>query len=48
MGYIEDYPKQYKDCAWLDFETLERFMKDALMAYGVPKEDAEIVSDVLI
>ncbi len=48
MGYIEDYPKQYKDCAWLDFETLERFMKDALMAYGVPKEDADIVSDVLI
>lgn len=48
MGYIEDYSKQYKDCAWLDFETLERFMKDALMAYGVPKEDADIVSDVLI
>lgn len=48
MGYVEDYPKQYKDCAWLDFETLERFMKDALMAYGVPKADADIVSDVLI
>ena len=48
MGYIEDYPKQYKDCAWLDFDTLERFMKDALMAYGVPEKDAEIVGDVLI
>eukprot|EP00792_Barthelona_sp_PAP020_P005173 TRINITY_DN2537_c0_g1_i1.p1 TRINITY_DN2537_c0_g1~~TRINITY_DN2537_c0_g1_i1.p1 ORF type:complete len:418 (-),score=130.12 TRINITY_DN2537_c0_g1_i1:56-1285(-) len=33
---------------FMDFETLENFMKIALEAYGVPKKDAQIVSDVLI
>jgi LDH2 family malate/lactate/ureidoglycolate dehydrogenase len=32
----------------IEFETLERFMRDALVAAGVPAEDAGIVADVLI
>ncbi len=48
MSYMEDYPKQYDDCYWLDIEYLERFMRDALIAAGVPKNDAAIVADVLI
>ena len=32
----------------VDFDTLERFMRDALAAAGVPAEDARIVADVLI
>lgn len=48
MSYMEDYPKQYDDCCWLDIEYLERFMRDALIAAGVPKNDAAIVADVLI
>ena len=42
------YQDAYKDCIWTDFETLERFMKDALVSFGVPKADADIVADVLI
>ena len=48
MGYIEDYPKQYEDCAWIDVNYLEKFMIDVLVAAGVPRQDAEIVADVLI
>ncbi len=48
MGYVEDYPKQYKDCIWIDVNYMEQFMIDALVAAGVPKPDAEIVADVLI
>jgi LDH2 family malate/lactate/ureidoglycolate dehydrogenase len=44
MGYAD----AYKDCAWVDFETLENFMKDALMGAGIPEKDADIISDVLI
>ncbi len=32
----------------MDFETLELFMRDALVCFGVPKEDADIVAEVLI
>lgn len=42
------YQDAYKECIWMDFETLERFMKDALVCFGVPEPDAEIVTDVLI
>lgn len=42
------YQDEYKNCVWMDFETLERFMKDALVCHGVPREDADIVGDVLI
>ena len=31
------YQDAYKDCMWMDFETLERFMKDALVCFGVPE-----------
>lgn len=43
-----DYAEKYKDCAWMDFETLESFMKQVLMRSGIPREDADIISDVLI
>jgi len=48
MTWIEDYPQTYQDCVWLDFAFLENFMKDALVAAGVPAADAAIVADVLI
>ncbi|RKX91394.1 MAG: Ldh family oxidoreductase [Spirochaetes bacterium] len=44
MGYAD----AYKDCEWVDFETLESFMKDALKGVGIPEKDAEIISEVLI
>ena len=42
------YQDKYADCEWMDFDTLERFMRDALLGCGVPASDAEIVSEVLI
>jgi LDH2 family malate/lactate/ureidoglycolate dehydrogenase len=42
------YEDAYRDCVWVPFETLESFMVEALTSAGVPKEDAEIVGDVLI
>ncbi len=42
------YRDAYKDCVWIDFPTLEKFMFDALKAFGVPEADAEIVTEVLI
>ena len=48
MRYLDEYAQQYEDCAWLPFEELEVFMKEALIHAGIPKEDAEIISDVLI
>lgn len=42
------YEDNYLDCAWIDFDRLERFMTDVLTACGVPETDAAIVSDVLI
>lgn len=33
---------------WVPFEVMESFMKDVLMAVGVPEEDAKICADVLI
>ncbi len=43
-----DYGDAYKDCAWMDFETLENFMIDSLKAVGIKEEDAKIIGDVLI
>jgi LDH2 family malate/lactate/ureidoglycolate dehydrogenase len=48
MKLLEAFDKQYKECAWLDFAYLEKFMLDALVAAGVPAADASIVSEVLI
>ena len=42
------YEDGYKDCVWLDFGMLERFMVDALVASGVPADDAKVIGDVLI
>jgi LDH2 family malate/lactate/ureidoglycolate dehydrogenase len=42
------YQDSYKDCAWIDFKTLEDFMFDVLMQFGVPEEDARVVTEVLI
>lgn len=42
------YEDAYKDCVWVDFDILERFMVDALKASGVPEEDAKVIGDVLI
>ncbi|MGD1832986.1 MAG: Ldh family oxidoreductase [Sphaerochaetaceae bacterium] len=43
-----DYGDAYKDCAWMDFDTLENFMEDALKAVGIREEDAKIIGEVLI
>lgn len=42
------YGDAYKDCAWVDFDTLEKFMTEVLVQEGLPEKDAEIVSEVLI
>jgi len=42
------YEDAYKDCVWVDFETLENFMVDALQASGIPAQDAKVIGDVLI
>lgn len=38
----------YKDVVWVDFDTLEAFMKDVFVGIGVPEEDAKICANVLI
>lgn len=52
MGVIfmdyKNYASNYKDCLWVKFEELERFMIDALKSYKVPEDDAKIICDVLI
>ena len=42
------YGDAYKDCEWMDFDTLESFMVDALKGEGVPEKDAKIAAEVLI
>ncbi|MBN2154538.1 MAG: Ldh family oxidoreductase [Candidatus Lokiarchaeota archaeon] len=37
-----------EEYTYVDFDTLERFMKDVMMGTGVPEEDAKVVADVLI
>ncbi|TAL31088.1 MAG: Ldh family oxidoreductase [Spirochaetes bacterium] len=36
------------DTAWVSFDVMERFMADALVAAGVPPEDAAVCAEVLI
>lgn len=48
MTLTEVFDSQYKECSWLDFDYLEQFMQDALVAAGVPRDDARIVGEVLI
>ena len=43
-----DYGEQYKDCQWMDFDTLEKFMKQVLIHSNIRSEDADIISDILI
>ncbi len=43
-----DYGTQYRDCQWMDFETLEQFMKEVLVKVSIPENDAAIISDILI
>ena len=33
---------------WIDFDTMENFMKDVFIGVGVPPEDAAVCADVLI
>ena len=42
------YQDHYKDCAWVSFEVLESFMRDALIGIGVPEDQASVIGDVLI
>lgn len=39
---------KYKNCKWVKFEKLEKFMHDCLTSAGVPDKDAAIITDVLI
>ncbi len=48
MEITMSYADAYKECLWIDFDTLESFMKDALIANGTPEDEAGIVADVLI
>jgi len=48
MKFMDEYEAQYEACTWVDFPFLEAFMADALVAAGVPKEDARIIGEVLI
>ncbi|BDU72454.1 Ldh family oxidoreductase [Mesoterricola silvestris] len=48
MQWVDEYPRHYQDCVWLDFTFLEGFMRDSLVAAGVPAPDAAVVADVLI
>ena len=44
----KEFLDKYSDSAFVPFERLERFMKETLIAEGVPAPDADIISDVLI
>jgi len=44
MGYAD----AYKDCEWMDFKVLEDFMKQVLKKSGIPSQDADVISEVLI
>ncbi len=48
MNFMDEYEAQYKACTWVDFAFLEAYMGDALVAAGVPKDDARIIGEVLL
>jgi len=37
-----------EDFVWVDFDLLEKFMKDAFNAIGIPEEEAAVCAEVLI
>ncbi len=43
-----NYEELYKDCVWVDFDTLTNFMIEVFKKVGVPEDDAKICADVLI
>ena len=43
-----NYAEEYKNCKWIKFELLEDFMKQCLVNIGIPGDDADIVTEVLI
>lgn len=48
MKFEETYADNYKDCAWIPFEDLEKFMREALVNAGIPADDAKTIGEVLI
>jgi len=38
----------HEDCIWVDFDTMECFIRDVFIGLGVPEDDAMICADVLI
>jgi LDH2 family malate/lactate/ureidoglycolate dehydrogenase len=48
MKFMDEYEAQYQACVWVDFAFLETFMREALVAAGVPLEDARIIGEVLL
>ncbi len=48
MKFMDEYASNYTQCRWVDFAFLEAFMRDALVAAGVPADDACVIGEVLI
>ena len=48
MKFEETYADNYKDCAWIPFEELEKFMREALINTGIPASDAKTIGEILI
>ncbi|MBO8442728.1 MAG: Ldh family oxidoreductase [Spirochaetes bacterium] len=46
--WYSTYAQRYSDSVWIPFAKLEAFMKDILVASGVPEADAETIGEVLI
>ena len=44
----QEFLEKYKDDAFVPFDKLEAFMKACLIHSGVPENDADIISDILI
>jgi LDH2 family malate/lactate/ureidoglycolate dehydrogenase len=48
MKFEETYADNYKNCAWIPFEELEKFMREALVNTGIPASDAKTIGEILI
>ncbi|MBK8792111.1 MAG: Ldh family oxidoreductase [Holophaga sp.] len=48
MKFMDEYVSNYTQCIWVDFAFMEAFMRDALVAAGVPADDARVIGEVLI
>ncbi len=44
----KEFLEYYKDCEFVPFDKLERFMYESLVGSGIPENDAATISDVLI